>query len=1645
MDSTSTSSTVPPAISNHSHQDKPKRTRNRIALSCSICRARKVKCSKDKPHCKQCEKAGVAHLCTYLDQPWAAQSQKQITKDHELKILKERVKTLEEMLSKVHNSSTASLLNVLNSGNSNSRSNSSESNTSPANADFTNLINQNKNNSEMLLTSNNILANSSDTLINISGSKNGGNFTETNNIITPATSTAPNDANLKLMASPESGNDGSAVNSNNNGVDAVSKKYDYDELDLTKRFDMLHLKNTGTVHLGATHWLAIMKGDPYLKLLWSHIFTIREKITEWHKQQALFYNRKMAKRKCPHPLNIMEKAQCPVTHATGTVQNCPAEIISNAENERVQRQQIVPSSSADSVNNAMPQQQQQQQQQHISQATTVNTTAFNNQNDGTSTANPSKGKCPFDHTKLAGMKQPLAKPHKTPTGIPSPAATNPSIKNITHDTASTTFQSKCPVMHHDQLYPQPGQHSSYQQVDRPSSFGDLKKLGSPPLPNNMNPEQDFQIMQRVIDELNVLLPPQRVIALLIDKFFKFLYLVIPILDEQSFRSQIYQIIQAPQDKTKQNISIKIAKTLDYCTLGILVIILRLTWLSLPFNGCDTDLGLKIKNQDRQGKKGKSKTNSKGASATPSLTKDEELLRKYGISATAVSLVRKYLVRFDEISSFSNKNVNITTVQFAIFYKMYLSTCPEGSESSTSSASSSFTSTGHDNETHQVLLSSIVQMAFSCGLHRDPDNFPQLNSSDLISLPNTQHLNTKTGKTQNESKTSKKRKTNAENNPHTANSQINKESAANTEKLKHVWRKTWFFIVSLDVQQSLSLGTPRLLRNLGDFSDTKLPCSSKIDYVTDIKELIIVKNFTLFFQIDLCIIAVLNHILNVSLAKTVRKFELDELINALQVLSYGQNMEGELNANITEVVEKLISKGLLFTSEATALASTMSTMVPTAGAGLNSEDKEYTLPVLKKVLSTSTISSTIKKEKENGTSKKLDLPQEITTRALFFAKHLTIRMLLYLLNYILFTHYEPQGNEDIGTLPLTAHYAQSALNFAMDGFKNSVLFFVTNKQTSAKSSNCGESIFSHMEVLLAPQCLDACHRSLQFMICLILRARCGPLTGLNETAITSTSGSNSGSGMSSEEENDNSSRTKAKKDYDSMLFDKNEKLELNDDLGELLLSRMELFHRLTRKVSVKYKYAEKMTRSTGFFLTLLKDTSKKSGSSKKDRTNDEAATSAANAEPHGHGMEFASGATTAGNVTEMPSFMLPKLKSTGAGNMSKFFKNIPSLIISAGGDQLKRCPVYQDAVGFFPKDLHQGAFSKVLSNPSAPRNPTNNFVLPHITTPNSSAQAVSPYQPVTYSAISRRTSDIRNEELNEMHKRRKISAPNLLMPSPEPPSITPRQRMLSETLPLPGLRSVAASPLPAAGSIVKTENMSPSQVRPDNFVGFPSPLLRNDNQEAVAAAPQINQPIPQMNPTNMPFNPVNKLLVANQYLQENGQHVSQPLTSSPSLMSEATSSSSVNYAPDFEEFLKQSTDINGLIVNPSNFMEAVGFDDFRDPSNGLLNSGLRSGSMAGLATHGLNSIVGGVNGPSDINFSRAGMVSDLDFMDDARQFSEANSVWVINEDFQGMESTGIEGLHEIINGNSATTLAAGHNTEINVGHNQPGVPDFSSWE
>ena len=1211
--------TSTPTTNNNNSEVKVKRKRRRIPLSCTICRKRKIKCDKTRPRCEQCTKSGVGHLCHYMEQSWAEQAVKDLSKDMELKQLRERVKYLERTLNKLHGNPNSALY-----GTSYGQSPTNSIGHSPhADRSIENNGNSNLEGGQHSV---------SDTNENTDFNKNG------------------NTSNNSILRSG-----GLILNQRD--------KYDNDELDLTKQFDMLHIKNNGTIHLGATHWLAIMKGDPYLKLLWGHIFNIREKVNGWYSQRMKLNKNNRNKRKLKHTtMYLMDNNN---NNGAGNNDNIGKKVFVNTQPSP----SIIPHPLNLGDDNTMKKCPVTGQSfgDFAKIASNMNDTVIKSESG-------LKGHMPLNNSNDLGNV--IVKTEASSDTLPSNVA-QPLRCPVTGAVATHSPLASHPLVHTPPTAPTSKQETRKRPIpyNINPAINHVKNASLPPI-NKIHPTNfkrlDYGSMTRrqILQKVANLLPPRHIIFQFVNKFFKHIYPIIPIIDEKNFKNHLEEILSSRVDALTVDpspLKIKVSKPSDYCHLGIMVIILRLTWLSLPANRCELNLGA-FESNSISNPASPSSITSVASSSSSANTKEDNILINYETPVECLELVKDYLIKFDKISSLSNNNINLTTIQFAIFYKIYMSNSPtEGFVVPKKNAINSISdSNAHDNESNQILMSSIVQMAFSCGLHRDPDNFPQLN------VVSTYH-NKESGTTLREASTDMPA---SENN----NSDIkNKENQIATERFKHTWRKIWYYIVHLDVVQSLAIGSPRLLRNMKEFSDTKLPSASKIDYVRDIKELIIIKNFTLFWQIDLIIIAVLNHVLNVFLAKNVRKYELDALIESLKDLTYGKK-------NIRSIINDLINKNLLYTSEASVSFE-------------DHVDDSYGLPSLEDILLHEAISTPNSTANTPGSSahdivnssntnsngeKRFELPHESTTKALFFMKHLMLRMILYLLNYILFTHYEPLGSQDSGTIALTKAYAQETLNFALDGYRNCLIFFNNVRKTSYACS----TIFDYSNVLLSPGCLDIGHRSLQFLVCLTLRAKCGPIGGINQNLFTSSGSDESEGDSNTKDVSQNKAIAKNLSEINpNVINDINLDSVTDSQLSENLIARMRLFEDLTRQVAVKYPYASRTARSTGFFITLLGGNS----STKKNRAN--------------------------GTKWKHP-------------NISNFFKNVPSMVLSGDTDQLSRCPVFQDALGFVsPKPLGTSDSTK----------------LPPIK---------STYKPITYTNSNIRKMDINKEQQDE--KRRKLN-------------------------------------------------------------------------------------------------------------------------------------------------------------------------------------------------------------------------------------------------------------------------------------------------
>ncbi|PVH16940.1 uncharacterized protein CXQ87_004498 [Candidozyma duobushaemuli] len=189
---------------------------------------------------------------------------------------------------------------------------------------------------------------------------------------------------------------------------------------------------------------------------------------------------------------------------------------------------------------------------------------------------------------------------------------------------------------------------------------------------------------QLIEKIEVVLPKKRVLWKLIHRFFQSMYTYMPFIDEDYFRQDLERII-GPQSFEDVSIAhIKIEKKLDLATVGILLIILRLAYLSLFSN--NSSLNEFILNNAHPNKENML----------------VQYLMKNPININTIDVASLCLDQFQVL-----RRSNFTVLQLALFLRLYHTYAPEDGD-------------GADGGDSQVLNSVLIQSAFSLGMNREPD-------------------------------------------------------------------------------------------------------------------------------------------------------------------------------------------------------------------------------------------------------------------------------------------------------------------------------------------------------------------------------------------------------------------------------------------------------------------------------------------------------------------------------------------------------------------------------------------------------------------------------------------------------------------------------------------------------------------------------------------------------------------------------------------------------------------------------------------------------------------------------------------------------------------------------------------------------------
>ncbi|KAI3406236.2 MRR1 [Candida oxycetoniae] len=238
---------------------------------------------------------------------------------------------------------------------------------------------------------------------------------------------------------------------------------------------------------------------------------------------------------------------------------------------------------------------------------------------------------------------------------------------------------------------------------------------------------------QLVDKIKQILPKKKVIWKLVDRFFTWCYPFLPFLDEVDFVEWVEKIV-GPKSFDDVNIEeVKIERRLDLAVIGILLIVMRLAYLSLFSNKLSV-------NEER--------LNSTDPSEE---VQDTKYMMRNPISINTIAIANACLYQFDIL-----RRTSMPVLQLAIFIKFYHTFAPEDGDDG-------------DGADSNALTAMMIQMAYSLGLYREPNNYPGI---------------------------------------------------LNNKKLNHLGRKIWHLLVMIDIHNAYSFGSPLLIDS--NSYDTKVP-------------------------------------------------------------------------------------------------------------------------------------------------------------------------------------------------------------------------------------------------------------------------------------------------------------------------------------------------------------------------------------------------------------------------------------------------------------------------------------------------------------------------------------------------------------------------------------------------------------------------------------------------------------------------------------------------------------------------------------------------------------------------------------------------------------------------------------------------------
>lgn len=317
-------------------------------------------------------------------------------------------------------------------------------------------------------------------------------------------------------------------------------------------------------------------------------------------------------------------------------------------------------------------------------------------------------------------------------------------------------------------------------------------------------------MDFALQQILKVLPNKKTIWLLVERFFKHVYPLVPYLDQSSFTIEVEKLISNNHLKdrfSEENVdTIHMSQKMDFAVLGTLLITLKLAEVSLAVN----DDTIKI-----------------------SRSKDEQYLLNHPLNDHIVNVAQSCLSQFKLL-----KRCTLPIFQLALLLNQYerFNSLQDG-----------------NNSDGSIFIVMLVQMAISIGLNRDPSKFEMLKGK---------------------------------------------------EKLKNLWRKIWYGVISSEIHQFIRYGASKPC--FCDYYDTELPFFDEKSSNIEDRDLekVVIEKIRLNYKFNKKLADVANYICIFTKEANIRKV-LEKVFTIEDMLKESfSTLKDLLNRKSSQFIEKV---------------------------------------------------------------------------------------------------------------------------------------------------------------------------------------------------------------------------------------------------------------------------------------------------------------------------------------------------------------------------------------------------------------------------------------------------------------------------------------------------------------------------------------------------------------------------------------------------------------------------------------------------------------------------------------------------------------------------------------------------------------------